>query len=78
MLLRPEFEILKADGIEFENPNGYVELFESRMANYAGAKYGVAVDCVTHAIELCLRYVGPQSQPLQVPSNTYPSVPMTW
>jgi len=30
--------------------------FENKIAKYFGAPYGVAVDCCTHAIELCLRF----------------------
>ena len=30
--------------------------FEKQIALFFGAPYAVAVDCCTHAIELCLRY----------------------
>ena len=33
-----------------------INKFESKVAKYFGAKYGIAVDCCTHGIELCLRY----------------------
>ena len=33
-----------------------VKEFEDRIAQYYGSSYAVAVDCCTHAIELCLRY----------------------
>jgi dTDP-4-amino-4,6-dideoxygalactose transaminase len=36
-----------------------VEKFESKIAEFYGAKYAVSTDCCTHAIELCLRLVGP-------------------
>ena len=36
-----------------------VKEFEVLIANYYGAKYAVAVDCCTHAIELCLRVYKP-------------------
>ena len=32
-----------------------VKDFENEVANWFGAPYGVAVDCCTHGIELCLR-----------------------
>ena len=47
--------------------------FEDAVANFWGAKYAVAVDCCTHALELCLR-VSPQLA--YCPANTYVSVPM--
>ncbi len=48
--------------------------FESAVAEFWGAKYAVAVDCCTHALELSLKL-----HPWQIvhcPTNTYVSVPM--
>lgn len=50
--------------------------FEEVIANYYGAPYAVAVDCCTHAIELCLRLDKPDM--VTCPVNTYLSVPMTF
>ena len=50
-----------------------VKEFEDRIAQYYGSSYAVAVDCCTHAIELCLRYK--KVEKFTVPPNTYPSVP---
>jgi len=47
--------------------------FENEVANFFGAPYGVAVDCCTHALELCLRYT--KAQIMTVPTRTYISVP---
>ena len=55
----------------------YVKEFERLIANYYGAKYAVAVDCCTHAIELCLRVYKPHSS-VNCPRHTYLSVPMTF
>lgn len=52
-----------------------VSEFEQKIADFFGAKYAVATDCCTHAIELCLRHTGYNN--LTVPSHTYVSVPMT-
>lgn len=54
----------------------YIPEFEKLIADYYGAPYAIAVDCCTHAIELCLRL----SKPYQVscPRYTYISVPMTF
>ena len=54
-----------------------VKEFEVLIANYYGAKYAVAVDCCTHAIELCLRVYKPHSS-VNCPRHTYLSVPMTF
>ncbi len=50
-----------------------IDDFENKIAEFYGAPYAVAVDCCTHAIELCLRYK--EVKKFTVPPNTYPSVP---
>lgn len=50
-----------------------VRQFEDKIAEFYGASYAVAVDCCTHAIELCLRYT--QSDYVTFPTRTYVSVP---
>lgn len=48
--------------------------FENKIAEFFGAPYAVAVDCCTHGIELCLRYVNVKK--MISPKRTYISVPM--
>lgn len=50
-----------------------IEKFENEIASYFGSPYAVAVDCCTHAIELCLRYQKVES--FSTPKRTYISVP---
>jgi dTDP-4-amino-4,6-dideoxygalactose transaminase len=50
-----------------------VEEFEKEIANFFGSPYAVAVDCCTHAIELCLRHQ--KIQHYTVPKRTYISIP---
>ncbi len=50
-----------------------VAQFEDEVSKFFGAPYGVAVDCCTHAIELCLRYQ--EIKYYTVPKRTYISVP---
>ena len=50
-----------------------VKCFEKEIASFFGAPYAVAVDCCTHAIELCLRYMRPEK--ITVPKHTYISIP---
>jgi dTDP-4-amino-4,6-dideoxygalactose transaminase len=57
--------------------NSEVEKFERLIANFYGAPYAVAVDCCTHAIELCLRLETPQRK-INCPTRTYLSIPMTF
>tara|TARA_R100001510_G_C7622294_1_gene182896 strand:- start:554 stop:1174 length:621 start_codon:yes stop_codon:yes gene_type:complete len=50
-----------------------IEKFEQEIAKFYGAPYAVAVDCCTHALELCLRHQ--QIKHYTVPKRTYISVP---
>ena len=50
-----------------------VEIFENKIADFYNAPYAIAVDCCTHAIELCLRYK--KVKHYTVPKKTYISVP---
>lgn len=50
-----------------------VKQFEEQIAEFYGAPYAVAVDCCTHAIELCLRYH--KADNVSFPTRTYISVP---
>ena len=50
-----------------------VDDFENKNAKYFGAPYSVAVDCCTHAIELCLRYN--HTAEMTIPTRTYISIP---
>lgn len=52
-----------------------VDQFEEEIAKYFGSKYAVAVDCCTHAIELCLR--NENIKQTTCPSRTYISIPFT-
>mgnify|MGYP003147848336 CR=1 FL=1 len=50
-----------------------VRRFEEEIAKFYGAPHAVAVDCCTHAIELCLRYH--KADRVSFPTRTYISVP---
>ena len=50
-----------------------VTKFENEIANFFGSPYAVAVDCCTHALELCLRLQNIKHY--TVPKRTYISVP---
>jgi len=53
-----------------------VQLFENELKQFYNADYAVAVDCCTHAIELCLRLLN--SNQVTCPNHTYLSIPMTY
>lgn len=50
--------------------------FENAIKQFYNSRYAVAVDCCTHAIELCLRLSKPKY--VTCPNHTYLSVPMTF
>ena len=50
-----------------------IKVFEQKIATYFGSPHAVAVDCCTHAIELCLRQQ--KIEHYTVPKRTYISVP---
>ena len=51
-----------------------ITYFEKKVAQWFNAPYGVAVDCCTHGLELCLRYT--EAPLISTPINTYISVPL--
>lgn len=55
------------------DPYQVVREFEETIANFAGAKYGVAVESCTAAIFLSCVYK--KVKEVTIPSRTYPSVP---
>ena len=50
-----------------------IKEFENKIADFYGSPYAVAVDCCTHALELCLRQQ--KIKYYTVPKRTYISVP---
>lgn len=50
-----------------------VRQFEKEIAEFAGAKYGIAVESCTAALFLCCKYL--QVKWVHIPRHTYPSVP---
>lgn len=50
--------------------------FENLIKDFYGSRFAIAVDCCTHAIELCLRLTKPVW--VSCPKHTYLSVPMTF
>jgi len=64
------------------NDMNIIDAFEKQIAEYAGAKYGVAVSSGTNAIFLCLEYLKSINEIkcwdyITIPNRTYVSVPMS-
>jgi len=78
---RPEPGQIREMGYEWDDPRDIIDIFEKKVAEFAGSKYAVAVDCCSHAIFLSLMYVTSGEILLAaiptIPRNTYISVPQT-
>lgn len=74
-LQRTELTELKKIGYNWNNPNDVVSIFESKVAEFTGSKYGIAVDCCSNAIFLILKYLNRKDK-IKIPYHTYASVPM--
>jgi len=80
-LQRKELDQIKALGYMWTDPRDVIDIFESKVANFAGAKYAVSVDCCSNGLFLCLKYLQSineviDKETITIPSRTYVSVPM--
>ena len=73
---RPELDQVKALGYDWSDPRDVIDIFERKVAEFAGSKYGVSIDCCTNGLYLALKYVDAKGL-IEIPKNTYQSVPMT-
>ena len=77
---RPELEQIKKLGYKWKDPRDIITIFEDKVAKFAGAKYGVAVDCCSHGLFLSLKFykdvLKMKNEFVEIPSYTYCSVPM--
>jgi dTDP-4-amino-4,6-dideoxygalactose transaminase len=62
--------------MKLNNDWDYVLEFEQLIANYCGSKYAVACDSNSNAIKLVLEYLNIKDTKIEIPKNTYASVPM--
>lgn len=79
--LRNEISLIKKSGYSFKDAREVVDLFERKIASYAGCKYAVLTDCCSHGVFLSLKYLQStgevkESDSLEIPSRTYVSIPM--
>ena len=65
---------LKSEGYDIQDPWDVVDIFEEKVAKYAGSKYAVSVDSCTNAMFMCLKYLNAQGT-IVLPKKTYLSVP---
>ena len=71
---RPELDQIKELGYDWEDPRDVVDIFEKKVAKFAGSRYAVAVDCCTHGLFLALQCIKRYRKNLAeiiIPKNTY-------
>ena len=72
---RPELDQLKELGYDWDDPRDVVDMFEKKVAKFAGSKYACTVDCCSNGLFLAMKYVGVEGT-ITIPSRTYVSPPM--
>ena len=72
---RPELQLVLEAGYEWEDPRDVIDIFEKKVAKFAGSKYGVSVDCCSNGLFLCLKFLKATGT-ITIPNRTYVSVPM--
>lgn len=80
-LQRPELDKIKEMGYEWSDPRDVVDMFEKKVAEFAGSKYAVSVDCCSNGIFLSLKYLQEIGElqfgtKIKIPNQTYVSVAM--
>jgi dTDP-4-amino-4,6-dideoxygalactose transaminase len=79
-LQRPELDQVKAAGYDWNDPLDVIDMFENKVAKFAGSKYAVAVDCCSHALFLSMKDIQRKKmrvsgETITIPKRTYISVP---
>jgi len=72
---RPELDQLKAAGYDWNDPRDAIDMFEKKVAKFAGSKYAVALDTCSHGLFLCMKYMKCKGK-ITIPKNTYVSPAM--
>jgi len=84
-LQRPELDIIKEMGYYWNDPREVIDMFEQKVAEFAGAKYGILTDCCTNGMFLSLKYLMNIGEimvewnihpKITIPNRTYVSLPM--
>jgi dTDP-4-amino-4,6-dideoxygalactose transaminase len=72
--LKNVITLLESQGYKVNDPWDVVDIFEEKIASYAGSKYAVATDSCTNSLFLSLKYLKASGE-IEVPKRTYLSVP---
>ena len=80
-LQRPELDQIKELGYEWSDPRDVIDIFEKKVADFAGSKYAVSVDCCSHGLFLSMKYLQSTGELekdslITIPKMTYVSAAM--
>ncbi len=80
-LQRPELDQIKELGYEWSDPRDVIDIFEKKVADFAGSKYAVSVDCCSHGLFLAMKYLQSTGElekdtEITIPKMTYVSAAM--
>ena len=77
---RSELKQLKSLGYNWKDARDVIDIFEKKVAAFAGSKYAISLDCCSHGIFLALKWYkdkkNSKEQIITIPKRTYVSVPM--
>ena len=72
---RPELDKLTELGYDWDDPRDVIDMFEKKVADFAGSKYACSIDCCSNGLFLALKYVNAEGV-ITIPKRTYVSAPM--
>ena len=72
--LESVYPLLESQGYDVNDPWDVVDIFEKKLADFAGSKYAVSVDNCTDGMFLCLKYLNYKGE-ITIPKHTWLSVP---
>ena len=72
---RPELDRLTELGYDWNDPREAIDMFEQKVAKFAGSKYACSIDCCSNGLFLALKYVNAEGV-ITIPKRTYVSPPM--
>tara|TARA_Y100001937_G_C7130880_1_gene337319 strand:+ start:2843 stop:3604 length:762 start_codon:yes stop_codon:yes gene_type:complete len=72
---RPELDRLTELGYDWSDPREAIDMFEQKVAKFAGSKYACSIDCCSNGLFLALKYVNAEGV-ITIPKRTYVSPPM--
>ena len=81
-LQRPELDQIKEMGYNWSDPRDVIDMFENKVAQFAGCKYAVTTDCCSNGLFLSLKYLQHTGElrktlgSIKIPDRTYVSVAM--